>query len=114
MTVREYYCHYENFFAEDLNLFLEILSKMHPELMPYAEEYLSQNYQYYCNMFIMKKEDFIRWKRYRNIWQISTSCLGKVICSNTNGEANCCGASSDRILLRSEEARKGVPRELSI
>ena len=58
MTVREYYCHYENFFEEDLNLFLEILSKMHPELMPYAEEYLSQNYQYYCNMFIMKKQYF--------------------------------------------------------
>lgn len=58
MTVREYYCHYENFFEEDLNLFLEILSKMHPELMPYAEEYLSQNYQYYCNMFIMKKQFF--------------------------------------------------------
>ncbi len=45
-------------YVEDLSLFLEILKEKAPQLYPAAEEYLRQNRQYFCNMFIMRRELF--------------------------------------------------------
>lgn len=57
-TVREYYVSSKYHYEEDLDLFIKVLSEKFPEILPFAEQYLSQNYQYFCNMFIMKKEFF--------------------------------------------------------
>lgn len=58
LTVREHYCGSAHHFAEDLELFMQILSKQAPQLLPAAEKYLSQRKQYFCNMFVMKRELF--------------------------------------------------------
>lgn len=54
-------CHYETskyHFADDLDLFVNILADKFPYLKPYADDYLSQTKQYFCNMFVMKRELF--------------------------------------------------------
>ncbi len=58
LTAREHYCTSKFHYAEDLELFLEILTKKAPQLTNAAERYLSQSRQYFCNMFIMDKERF--------------------------------------------------------
>lgn len=54
----EYYCASDNHFKEDISLFTEILGERLPELSDAAREYLSGTRQYFCNMFIMRKELF--------------------------------------------------------
>ncbi|MGN0701213.1 MAG: DUF4422 domain-containing protein [Oscillospiraceae bacterium] len=49
--------HYE----EDLELFLKILGEKAPQLINAAEHYLSQNRQYFCNMFVMSREYFFEY-----------------------------------------------------
>lgn len=58
LTVRSHYCTSAYHYLEDLELFIEILTTMFPEYKRPAEYYLSQNRQYFCNMFIMKKAEF--------------------------------------------------------
>ena len=41
ITVREHYCSSAHHFADDLSLFLEILYRMFPQLIPFADRYLS-------------------------------------------------------------------------
>lgn len=57
-TVRSYYETARHHYKEDMDLFLGVLSEKYPSLMPYANEYLSGNKQYLCNMFVMKKDIF--------------------------------------------------------
>lgn len=57
-NVRDYYCDYKYHYKEDLSLFMDILSRKAGFLDKTAEKYLSQNKEYFCNMFIMKKEYF--------------------------------------------------------
>ena len=61
LSAREHYitskCHY----AEDLQLFVDILSVKAPFLADATEEYLGQNRQYFCNMFIMDKKHFFEY-----------------------------------------------------
>lgn len=45
-------------YPEDLSLFLEILNSKAPQLKNAADSYLMQNRQYFCNMFVMRKELF--------------------------------------------------------
>ncbi len=45
-------------YAEDMDLFISVLKNKYPYLAMYADEYLSDMHQYFCNMFIMKKELF--------------------------------------------------------
>lgn len=61
LPVREHYCTSANHYAEDLTLFLEILNEKAPNLIKTAEKYLSQNKQYFCNMFIMSRERFFEY-----------------------------------------------------
>ena len=58
ISVREKYSDSEHCFSADLDRFLNILSDKYPELIPFAEEYMSGYEQYFCNMFIMKREIF--------------------------------------------------------
>lgn len=58
LSVREHYSTSEYHYKEDLELFFEILSQYAPELNETAQEYLAQNRQYFCNMFIMNREHF--------------------------------------------------------
>ncbi len=56
--VRTYYGLAKNHYSEDLTLFEEILSEKNPGLVPFMNEFFSQNREYFCNMFIMKKQFF--------------------------------------------------------
>lgn len=61
ITAREHYNSSQFHYAEDLRLFSEILSAKVPQLRIAAEKYLSQNRQYFCNMFIMDKKFFFQY-----------------------------------------------------
>lgn len=58
ISVREHYCTSAYHYSEDLELFFEILAQLAPHLDKYAQEYLSQRKQYFCNMFIMNSGHF--------------------------------------------------------
>lgn len=58
LPVVEHYCTSAHHFSEDLQLFRDILNSNAPQLTRAANEYLSQNRQYFCNMFIMDREHF--------------------------------------------------------
>ncbi len=58
ITAKEHYCTSKHHFSQDLQLFVEILTKRAPQMAEAAEEYLNQSRQYFCNMFIMSKECF--------------------------------------------------------
>lgn len=61
LPVREHYCTSKYHYSEDLELFLKILAGKKPQLNKIAEKYLSQNRQYFCNMFIMDKQHFFEY-----------------------------------------------------
>lgn len=56
-----HYCTSKYHHAEDLHLFLGILAEKAPRLTDTAKKYLSQNRQYFCNMFIMDKAHFFEY-----------------------------------------------------
>ena len=58
-TVFEHYDSYHN--IKDLELALEILYKQYPSYKSDAEKFLNSNDMYCNNMFIMKREDFIKY-----------------------------------------------------
>lgn len=58
VSVRRHYETSQYHFAEDLNLFEKILADKFPYLKPFAEDYFSQTKQYFCNMFVMKRDLF--------------------------------------------------------
>lgn len=58
VTVRRHYETSQFHYSEDLDLFVDILEKKFPYLKMFADGYLSQTRQYFCNMFVMKKELF--------------------------------------------------------
>jgi hypothetical protein len=43
---------------DDIHLFESVIAKKFPSLSPFAKEYLEGNEQYFCNMFIMKRDIF--------------------------------------------------------
>lgn len=57
-TVYKKYVTSEHCFKEDLDLFLQIVKDKHPCLSPFADEYMKDKRQYFCNMFIMKRDIF--------------------------------------------------------
>ena len=58
VTAREHYCTSKYHYSEDMDLFVEVLNKKYPQFECIAEQYLSQNNQYFCNMFVMDKAHF--------------------------------------------------------
>lgn len=61
IAAREHYCTSKYHYCEDLELFIEILYKKYPEFARFSEQYLSQNSQYFCNMFIMDRDHFFEY-----------------------------------------------------
>lgn len=58
IPVRRHYETSQFHYAADLELFTEILADKCPDLKPFADAYLEQTRQYFCNMFVMKREFF--------------------------------------------------------
>lgn len=61
ISAREHYVTSRYHYAEDLDLFIDILGKKSPDIKPFAENYLKQNRQYFCNMFVMKHDLFFKY-----------------------------------------------------
>ncbi len=61
ISVYDHYRTSKYHYAEDLELFIKILNKNNPEFTAVAEQYLIQNRQYFCNMFIMSKKLFFEY-----------------------------------------------------
>lgn len=61
ISVQEHYCTSRYHYADDLYLFIKILGKKYPKLARFSEQYLSQNQQYFCNMFIMNNLHFFEY-----------------------------------------------------
>lgn len=61
ISVSEHYNTSRFHHKEDLELFVEIISERAPFLVPFVNDYLSQNRQYFCNMFIMRREIFSKY-----------------------------------------------------
>ena len=57
-SVYEKYINSRYCYKEDMDLFIEVINEMYPDFASYTEEYLSDNKQYFCNMFIMAKDIF--------------------------------------------------------
>lgn len=62
-TVYEKYVNSPVSFKEDIDLFVKILNEKYPFLTPYAWKYLNGRTQYFCNMFIMKRELFFEYSQ---------------------------------------------------
>ena len=61
LTAYDKYVSSKHHFKEDIDLFLEIIKEKAPFLVPFAEEYMQGYEQYFCNMFIMRKEIFMEY-----------------------------------------------------
>jgi len=59
ITVREHF--YMNHIGHFLNETLDIIKEKFPEYYQYSLNSLEKTYAYFCNIFIMKKDDFIKW-----------------------------------------------------
>ena len=56
------YAQYETYhIAHLLNDSVDIIKEIYPEYYDDAKKFLSKNWGNYCNIFIAKKEDFIKW-----------------------------------------------------
>ena len=58
ICTRDHYNTSRYHYPEDLSLFIKILETTAPKLKNAADKYLSQNKQYFCNMFVMSKVYF--------------------------------------------------------
>ncbi|MCH5207640.1 MAG: DUF4422 domain-containing protein [Oscillospiraceae bacterium] len=61
LSTREHYCTSRFHYTEDLELFAEILREKSPQLIGAMDKYLSQNRQYFCNMFVMSGKYFFEY-----------------------------------------------------
>lgn len=61
ISARKHYCSSKYHYTADLDLFVEILNKRYPKLSVAMEKYLSQNKQYFCNMFIMDRDRYFEY-----------------------------------------------------
>ena len=61
VSAYEKYASSPHHFKEDIDLFVSLINEMYPHLTPYAKEYLQGRVQYFCNMFIMKREIFFEY-----------------------------------------------------
>lgn len=57
-TVYEQYKNSRNHHITDLDIVLQIIREKYPEYQQAAESYMDSKVQYFCNMFIMKKDIF--------------------------------------------------------
>lgn len=57
-SVMEYYNKNDRREYDDLGLLLKIIREKYPDYESAAEEYFRQTYAYFCNMFVMQREQF--------------------------------------------------------
>jgi lipopolysaccharide biosynthesis glycosyltransferase len=60
-TVYNHYLNFHNHHIEDLDILLDVIDKDYPHLSKYAKECMNDNSSYFCNMFIMKKDLFLKY-----------------------------------------------------
>jgi hypothetical protein len=58
-TVREQYAYYHN--IDDLNIVENIIKEKYPDYFDIFEKYMEQHMFIRCNMFIMRREDFLKY-----------------------------------------------------
>lgn len=58
ISVREHYCTAEHHIKKDLLLLEDVVKELHPEYMPYLDEYFSQTKMFFGNIYIMKRDIF--------------------------------------------------------
>lgn len=62
VTVREQFK--QNHIIHFLDESIDIIRDLYPEYYPYAKSFLEKKWANYCNIFIMKKDDFIKWGKF--------------------------------------------------
>lgn len=60
-SAREHYITAKYHYEDDLEIFIRLLKEKYPQISECADQYLAQNRQYFCNMFIMRKEIFFEY-----------------------------------------------------
>ncbi len=63
-TIYEQYQDSVDHYISDLDTVVDIIKTDYPHIYPYAEKYLSSTESYLCNMFIMKKELFMKYSEF--------------------------------------------------
>lgn len=61
LSVREHYITAKYHRKEDLELFIRLIKEKYTYLSDSADQYLAQSRQYFCNMFIMKRDIFFEY-----------------------------------------------------
>lgn len=61
LSVWEHYSSAKYHYITDLELFIRLLKKKCPDISTTADRYLEQNKQFFCNMFILKKDLFFEY-----------------------------------------------------
>ena len=61
LTVKKQYCKSTGQYEEDLNIAFRLIEKNHPEMVKAATEYFAGTKQYFCNMFILRKDLFFQY-----------------------------------------------------
>lgn len=61
ISVRKHYAASPHQYEEDLDLFVSLLKERYPHLSRHADEYLAGTKQYFCNMFILRRELFFEY-----------------------------------------------------
>lgn len=64
LNIFEHYCIYPEQHKEDYELMLQVIKEKFPEYYKTALEYSKSHTGYFCNMFIMKKEYFIKYSEW--------------------------------------------------
>ena len=82
MTVREHYAFNHN--KEDMELLEYVIHDIHPEFVPYFTKSMFGHKMYTCNMFIMKRVDFLEMMRF--CFSILDEFTGRLLKSTTSVE----------------------------
>ena len=63
-SVEDFYNRNDRQNSDDMGLLKDIIKEKYPEYFPYAETYFKGTYSYFCNVFIMDKENFDKYSQW--------------------------------------------------
>ena len=63
-SVEDFYNRNDRQNFDDMGLLKDIIKEKYPEYFPYAETYFKGTYSYFCNVFIMDKENFAKYSQW--------------------------------------------------
>ena len=63
-SVEDFYNRNDRQNFDDMGLLKDIIKEKYPEYFPYAETYFKGTYSYFCNVFIMDKENFDKYSQW--------------------------------------------------